>query len=267
LRAGRRALSSPPFDSRRINDETNMQTQALTAEVRHEGGKGPSRQLRMKGLIPAVFYGPGTEPTRLAVSPKDLRKALSTDLGRNQVIELSIAGKKELALVRDLQIHPVERDVIHVDFYRVELGRAVLVDVPFETKGKAVGVTEGGELHVIFRRIPVKALPDKVPVKIVVEVSHLAIGDVIHVKEVAVPEGVTIALGPERTVVACAAERKYVEEEVAPVAGAAAVPGAPGAAPAAGAAPGAAGAAAPAAGAAAAPAAAAKKDDKKDKKK
>src|SRR5262249_32781476 len=90
LHARPTALPSAPFDFRRNHDETNMQTQALTAEVRHEGGKGPSRQLRMKGLIPAVFYGPGTEPTRLAVSPKDLRKALSTELGRNQVIELTI---------------------------------------------------------------------------------------------------------------------------------------------------------------------------------
>src|SRR5262249_3941695 len=159
------------------------------------------------------------------------------------------------------------RDVVHVDFYRVELGRAILVEVPFETKGKAVGVTEGGELHVIFRRIPVKALPDKVPVKLTVDVSPLKIGDVIHVKEAEAPEGVTCALGPERTVVACAAERKYVEEETtAAVPGAVpGAPGAPGAAPAAGAAaaPAAGAAAAPAAGAAAAPAAAAKKDDKK----
>src|SRR6185295_4160287 len=115
-----------------------------SAEVRHEGGKGPSRQLRIKGLIPAVFYGPGTTPSKLAVSPKELRRALGTELGRNQVIELAVAGKKELAIVREVQIDPLRREPIHVDFYRVELGKPILVHVPFETKGKALGVVEGG---------------------------------------------------------------------------------------------------------------------------
>ena len=96
-----------------------METHTMQAEVRSGSGKGPARQLRAKGLIPAVFYGQGVSPTPIAVKPKELTKALSGVLGRNQPITLSVGGKTELALVKELQIHPISRQPLHVDFYRV----------------------------------------------------------------------------------------------------------------------------------------------------
>jgi large subunit ribosomal protein L25 len=221
-----------------------MQIETLQAEVRQSGGKGSARQLRNKGLIPAVFYGPGTQPTALAVDPKALRKALGTEHGRNQVVALAIGDKKELAVVRELQIDPLKRDLQHVDFYRVELGRPIVQEVPFETKGKAAGVVAGGELRVIFRTLPVKASPEKVPAKIVVDVTNLQLNQAIQTKDLQLGEGVTVMLAPERSLVAVVAEEKRRGEEEA-----AAAPGAA-------AAPAAAGKAAPAAGAKAAPAAA-----------
>ena len=212
-----------------------MDIQTLQAEVRHGGGKGPARQLRMRGLIPAVFYGPGTEPTSIAVNPKELRKVLSTEYGRNQVIELMLGGKKELAIVREIQIHPLERDLLHADFYRVELDREIEQKVPFETKGKALGVAEGGILRIIFRELPVRCSPNKVPAKIVVDVTHLNLHEAIHTRDLQLPEGVVVTLPADRSLVAVVAEDKRgTEEDVAAAAGAA-VAGAA-AAPAAGAA-------------------------------
>ncbi len=232
-----------------------MDIQTLQAEVRPGGGKGPARQLRMTGLIPAVFYGPGTEPTSIAVSPKELRKALSTEYGRNQVVELAFGAKKELAVVREVQIHPLEREIIHADFYRVELDREIEQKVPFETKGKAAGVAAGGLLRVIFRELPVRCSPNKVPAKIVVDVSALGLHEAIHTRDLSLPEGVVVTLPADRSLVAVVSEDKRgAEEEAAAVA---AAPAAAGKAAAGGgkAAPAAAGKAAPAAAAKAAPAA------------
>lgn len=223
-----------------------METQTLQAEVRELSGKGPARQLRMKGLIPAVFYGPGKTATNLSVAPDALRKILSGAYGRNQVVELKIDGRSELSLVRDLEIHPLTRAVLHADFYAVSLERPVRAKVPFSTKGRAVGVQKGGKLRVIYRELPVIGAPDKIPAKIEVDVAHLDSLQSLRVSEIELPAGVTIDLKADRPVVSVVSKEKEIAEEGE------AVPGAPGAA-------------APAAAAGKAPAKAPAKDDKKKK--
>lgn len=228
-----------------------MEKQTLKAEVRTASGKGPARQLRMKGLIPAVFYGPGKTPQNLTVSPDALSKALTGPYGRNQLIELEIAsGSKELALVRDLEIEPLTREVLHADFYSVSLERTVRTRVPFSTRGRALGVQKGGVLRVIYRDLPVVATPDKVPARIEIDVTNLDTAGVYRVKEIAMDAGVSIDMPAERPVAAIVAKEKELplEGEGAPVAAAA------GAAPA---------AAAPAAGKDAKAAAPAKEEKKK----
>lgn len=243
---------------KRKNGEDNVNTQTLKAEVRKERGKGPARQLRMKGLIPAVFYGPGKEPRMLAVSPETVTAALQGDYGRNQLIELEITdGSKELAVVRDLAVEPVTRELRHVDFYSVAKDRPITTTIPVVTTGRAVGVQLGGVLHVIYRSLPVLAAPDKVPAKIVLDVTNLALHQSIKAKDIPLPEGVVAAIPPERPVVAVETKEKEVEAVVDPAAAAAPAAGAPAAAGKA--APAAAGKAAPAAAAKAAPAAAKKK--------
>lgn len=206
-----------------------MQTQTLKAEVRATRGKGPARQLRMKGLIPAVFYGPGKAPANLAVSPLDVTKSIRGEYGRNQVLELELDGKKELAVVRDLAVDPVTRELLHVDFYSVALDRPVRLRVPFIAKGRAVGVAAGGVLHVIAREIPVLGLPTKIPAKIEVDVTSLELHHAIRVRDLAMPEGATIALPPDRPIVSVEAKEKEEVVEAA-VEGAAAAAPAPGAA-------------------------------------
>ena len=157
-----------------------MSSHTVVAESRTQTGKGAARQLRAKGLVPAVYYGPGHQPTGLAVSPKELVAALSTAHGRNAVITLQISGKDELAMVQDLQIHPVTRKPIHVDFYRVDTQAIIERDVPFAAEGRAKGVVAGGELAVVYRALPLRAKPGTFPAKVQVDVTNLEIGDHIN---------------------------------------------------------------------------------------
>lgn len=213
-----------------------MDKATLQAEVRTTSGKGPARQLRMRGLIPAVFYGPGKSPTNLTVSPESLTKLLSGPWGRNQLIELQFNGINELALVRDLEVEPVTRELRHCDFYSVALDREVKTRVPFSTKGRALGVQKGGRLRVIYRDLPVVGSPDKIPAAIEVDVSTLDTAQSLRVKEIAMPAGVRIDFPPERPIASIEVkEREIVEEEGVP--GAPGAPGAAAGAPAAAAAP------------------------------
>jgi large subunit ribosomal protein L25 len=203
-----------------------MEKQTLPAEVRNLRGKGPARQLRMQGKIPAVLYGPGGDTVALSVDPNALVKALTTPFRRNQLLELEVDGNRQLATVKDLDIHPVSRAVRHADFYRVSLDKPAVYQVPLRTVGRAKGVVKGGELRVHFRTLPVRVTPDKVPADITINVENLDMLETVRVKDITLEAG-EIALPGERAVVVCSSERKKVAEEAEPGApGAAAAPAA-----------------------------------------
>jgi large subunit ribosomal protein L25 len=204
-----------------------METQTLPAEVRTGRGKGSARQLRMKGKIPAVLYGPGGETLVLAVDPVALVKTLTTPFRRNQLIELEIGGQKQFATVKDLDVHPVTRAVRHADFYRVSLDSTAVYAIPVRTVGRAKGVVKGGELRVHFRTVPLRVAPDKVPAEIVLNVENLDMNESIRVKDVQLESG-ELQLPAERAIVFLSSEVKKIAEEE---------PAAGGAAPAAAAAP------------------------------
>jgi large subunit ribosomal protein L25 len=213
-----------------------MEPTTLSTEIRDSRGKNAARQLRAQGRIPAVFYGNGTEPIALSLSPKELSAALSTDIRRNAVLQLEVGGQKQLAMVKELQVHPVTRELRHADLYRVSLDAQIVVQVPLRALGKAKGVVEGAELYVLYRELPVRTTPDKIPAVIEVDVTNVGLNETLHVKDLPLPEGVSVALPPERSVISCHEARKKGEDEAD---AAAATPGAPGApaAAAAGAAP------------------------------
>src|SRR5579863_10407942 len=209
----------------------------LKAESRTAAGKGGARRLRRSGLVPAIAYGRGLPSTPIAVGPKEVAVILKSELGKNTVIELQVGEAKRLAMIRDFTLHPVDRTLEHVDFVEVKLDRPVDVDVPLIPTGKPVGVAKGGVLRVVHRLVPVRCLPDRIPVKIETDVTHLELGQHVATQDLKLPEGVSVRLPAEQTLVAVVAPEKEVEEVVpgAPAAaGAAAAPGA--AAPAAGAA-------------------------------
>jgi large subunit ribosomal protein L25 len=220
-----------------------MQTTISLKSTRREaGGKGPARRLRAAGKLPAIVYGPGHESVAVAVDPKDVLTILNAPLGRNTVVTLEIDGKGQLAMLKTFEYHPLTRELEHADFYTVALDRAIIVEVPLHTTGKPKGVAEGGILRQVYRKVPVKCTPDKIPAHLDIDVTNLELGSGLHARELPLPPGVTIMLEPGQTIVSVVAPEK--EEKVAGPEAAAAVPGAP-------AAPGAPGAAAPAAGAAA----------------
>jgi large subunit ribosomal protein L25 len=226
---------------------TSMPT--LQAKSRAAAGKSEARRLRRSGLVPAIAYGKGLPSTPIAVQPKEVAGILKSELGKNTVIELALDGRTLLAMIRDFTLHPVQRSLEHVDFVEVKLDRPVDVSVPLVTIGKAVGVAKGGVLRIVHRLLPVRCLPDRIPTKIETEVTHLELGQHVATQDLKLPEGVTVRLPAEQTLVAVVAPEKEVEE--VPVAGAVAAPTGTTVPPAGG----------------AAPAADAKKDDKKDEKK
>jgi large subunit ribosomal protein L25 len=224
-----------------------MEVGKLTVTLRSVGSKGSSRQLRASGKVPGVCYGASTEgridPLPITIDVKSLRAALDPVRKHNTVIDLTIEGgtaqhARLHALIKDFQVHPVRRDIIHVDLIAVDPNKEVLAEVPLEFLGKPKGAIDGGQLRIVLRNLQLKAKPNDIPVKISVDVAALEIGDVIHVAALQLPPGVSSVTGRDLAVVTCAAPE---EEAVAATTDAAAP--ADGAAPAAGA------AAAPAAGA------------------
>jgi len=202
-----------------------METQTIPAEVRSGRGKGPARQLRMQGKVPAVLYGPGGETQVLSIDPTAIVKALSTPYRRNQLLELEIAGKKQFAVIKDLDVHPVTRAVRHADFYRVSLQNEAVYEVPVKTHGRSKGVVKGGELRVHFRTLPVSVQPDKVPSVIDLDVENLDMLESIRVKDVVLEAG-EISLPADRAVVFCTSEQRALPEEEAAPGTAAAAPAA-----------------------------------------
>lgn len=193
-----------------------MTTNTLVATRRPQGGKGPARRLRAVGKIPAVAYGADLPATALAVSPKDLTKILSGEHGLNTVVELEVEGGPNLhTLVVDYQIHPVTRAILHADFKKIDLDKPVDVEVKLELVGKPAGVTAGGELHQIFRKLPVRCRPGQIPVKLVHDITELGLDQAAHVKDLKLPEGIEVLLPPERTFAAIYTAKKRKEEEEA----------------------------------------------------
>lgn len=194
-----------------------MEALKLATESRTETGKTANRRARAAGLIPGVFYGPSVKPQNVSVAPKALSAALSTPHRRNVLLQLSVDGQPRYAMVKEVQVHPVTRAVRHVDFYEVALDRPINTRVPFLTEGRAKGVIAGGELNVIYRDLPVRATPDKIPAQITVDVTNMALGEFLHTKQLTLPEGVEVTLEPERSLVSCLEPRKRpAEEEGAP---------------------------------------------------
>jgi large subunit ribosomal protein L25 len=193
-----------------------MEIVKLVAQKRVEQGKGPSRRLRVEGKIPAVAYGKKLAATPLAVDPKALKVAITGAHGLNNVIELDVEGKEKItAMVREYSHHPVSRAYLHVDFLQVDLGEPVDVSVPFKLVGKAKGIVLGGLLQQVFRVLPVRCLPEKIPTVIEADVSDLGLNDSLKVSQLKLADGVSVRLGAEQTVASVVAPEKSVEEEKA----------------------------------------------------
>ncbi|PKN50900.1 MAG: 50S ribosomal protein L25 [Deltaproteobacteria bacterium HGW-Deltaproteobacteria-13] len=212
-----------------------MEVTDLTAQVRKEQKKGPSRRLRQKGFVPAIFYGRSTENILLAVKNEAMVK-LRKDKKDHAFIKLIIddGGKKieKLSLIRELQVQPLTGMLYHADFYEVDEKRKITMDVSLRFVGKAIGVEMGGELQHLRREVKVSCLPLDLPDHIDVDVTKLDIGDSIRIRDLKIAEGITLLDRPDTSVAAVAVIKvakveEPAKEEAAAAEGAAAEAAAP----------------------------------------
>src|SRR3954451_2979706 len=175
----------------------------LAAETGRATGSRASGRLRAEGKVPATVYGLGREPTTVAVVWRELRAALTTDAGLNALINLAVDGHQtELTIMKDMQRHPIRRDVLHVDFLRVSRDVAIEVDVPIVLTGEARAVTgnEGLVDQAMFS-ITVSAKLGSIPDELIVDITDLEIGGAVRVGDLSLPDGVETNVDADEPVV------------------------------------------------------------------
>ena len=163
----------------------------LEAVARATFGKNEARRLRCAGQIPAVLYGSISatergEPVPIAVEPKALLKILHSEAGVNSLIALKLNGEETRVLVKEYQLDPVSRQILHTDFYRVRMDRMITVTVPIVLKGEAPGVkVQGGMLDFVNRKIEIQCLPGDIPERVEIDVSNLMLNQGVRLREIA----------------------------------------------------------------------------------
>jgi large subunit ribosomal protein L25 len=179
--------------------------------------RGGVKKLRASGRVPATIYGRLNKPQNLELNARELNDLINHSASENLLVDLTVendAKAKRLALVQEIQHHPVDGKILHVDFHEVAENEKVTVYVPLETTGEAVGVkTGGGTLEHILHKLKVRCLPKDLPDQILVDVTSLEIGKSFHLGDIKAPEGVAIIGDKHITVIAVAAPR--AEEDAA----------------------------------------------------
>ncbi|MGA0970956.1 MAG: 50S ribosomal protein L25 [Ilumatobacteraceae bacterium] len=179
-----------------------MSTTVLNAATGRTTGSPASRRLRREEQIPAVVYGLGMEPISITIDRRELRRALSGPAGVNTILDLTVDGQVYPAIVKEMQRHPVRREVAHVDFLQVDLNVEFVVNIPVRLDGEAREVSRNnGLVDQQMTELAVRTTPRNIPDEIVVDISEMTVDTVIHVGDVNLPEGVTAAVDADYTVV------------------------------------------------------------------
>ncbi len=200
-------------------EENLLELLKIKAKLRESAGNGPARVLRRMGEIPAVIYGPGKDTNLLSITIKDLEDILKKAKVGQAILNIEIqngALHTRTAMIKELQIHPVSRELLHVDFYEISMDRKIKVKIPVVTKGIAKGIDFGGMLQIIKREIEILCLPVGIPESIEIDITDLNIGDSIHVNDLVLPQGVEIPDDVNYTIVTVLttkSEEKAVGEE------------------------------------------------------
>jgi large subunit ribosomal protein L25 len=198
-----------------------MKSVPLNAFARSVSGRAEVKKLRDAGRVPATIYGRQNKPENLELLAREMSDLIHHSASENILVDLAVDKSKRLALVQEVQHHPLSGKVLHVDFHEVNENEPVTVMVPVETTGEAVGVKTGGGVleHVLFK-LKVRSLPKNLPEQILIDVSALEVGKSIHIGEIKAPEGVEIIGSKTAPVVAVAMPKTEVEEAPAEAAAA-----------------------------------------------
>ena len=191
-----------------------MEAKKLNVEPRQGGGKATAGQLRRNGKIPAIIYG-HISPTAIAVNAREFRSAFKR-ITENTIVELHLPGGVHEVLVKDYQRDNLTGQILHVDFYEFEKGKALRTRVPVRLTGNPVGVKEGGILETQLRELEVECLPKDLPEEVVLDISELALDRAMHVRDLTLPSGVKVLQAADQVV--CLVAYRKAEEEVAPAA-------------------------------------------------
>ena len=168
----------------------------INVERREKAGKGPARELRRNGRIPAVLYGSG-ESLLLSMDPRDARHVILSQAGHTGLLTVKVSGngkqEQRIAVLQDHQLDPIAGTILHVDLFEVSMDKPLRVRVPVTIVGETpLGVKEGGVLQNVLREFHIECLPAQIPDHVEVDASNLQVGQGIHVKDVTVPDGVKV---------------------------------------------------------------------------
>lgn len=195
-----------------------MDQPILAARERKSKGKGAARRLRRNNQVPAIFYGPKTEPIMLALDYPELKRVLKKGFGENILLDLQIQSDQgtqtRKAMLKELLMDPVKETFIHVDFHEISMDKELSIDIPIRLINIPKGVDLGGVLQHIRRELAVSCMPDKLVDFIELDVSDLDIGDSLHIRDIELPEGIRCEAESHLTVAVVAAPTLKAEDEV-----------------------------------------------------
>lgn len=190
----------------------------LSATSRTAKGKGVAKRLRSEGKLPAVVYGHKTDPIALTIDSKQLLKLIVEGKSEHKLFGLSIEGNgkpiEKIVMIKELQIHPLKRNFLHVDFFEVAMDEEITLSLVIKLVGEAPGVEMGGMLQQVRREIEIKCLPSQIPDTVEIDVSALNIGDSVHLNDIQLPEGIKVLDDADLTIATVLAP--VVEKEVEP---------------------------------------------------
>jgi len=190
-----------------------VQTAQIAVKKRLDVGKGAVKRLRRKGMVPGVIYGNNVTNINMSIAEKELRKM---PLGSGQIVKVVVDGKSNHnVLVRDYQKHPITQAVIHLDLFEVSMTEKLTTTIALAVTGSAKGEALGGILQPGIREVEIECLPANILERIDIDVSDLEIGDMIKVKDLVAPSGITILTNPEQIIVSVLAPQyeEKIEEE------------------------------------------------------
>lgn len=187
----------------------------LEVQFRSTLGKSAAKKMRMEGLVPAVLYGAEVESIPLAIHEHTLNRFFDKH-GQSKLVSLVVDPDKKddekLAIVKDVQYHPVTGRISHLDFYAIRIGVPIEVEVPLKFEGKAIGIDKGGLLQLVRRSLEIRCLPREIPEELTIDVSMLDLGDAIHVHDLDI-EGIEFVSPVNFTIVTVQAPKAEAEAE------------------------------------------------------
>jgi large subunit ribosomal protein L25 len=194
-----------------------MAIHELNAKMRTDSGKGAAHKLRGSGLIPAIAYGFETEPTMISLNDGEFIDFIRHHNASTALFKLKMepAGplSSKVFIIREMQLHHIERTPLSVDFMAIDMNKPVEVTVPLVFQGTAMGIKTGGLVTPLIRKVEVSCLPTNIPYTIHCDVTELLEGVTWYVKSLALPQGVSLATPEDTPLVACTTPRQTTPEE------------------------------------------------------